>query len=71
MNLGNTCYFNAVFNFLLPVHELWESIEKVTMRDDIDKTSDHYIFVKQLLDMRNQLPVTLKRYVPLTQVGVA
>ncbi|CDR97299.1 ubiquitin carboxyl-terminal hydrolase family protein, putative [Babesia bigemina] len=68
MNLGNTCYFNAVFQFLQPVTELWEGIELLEAKDAIDTKSDRYQLTKSLLDMRRNLPSTLTRYVPLQQM---
>ncbi|GBE58676.1 ubiquitin carboxyl-terminal hydrolase [Babesia ovata] len=68
MNLGNTCYFSAVFQFLQPVTELWEGIELLEAKDAIDNKSDRYQLTKSLLDMRRTLPSTLTRFVPLQQM---
>lgn len=68
MNLGNTCYFNAVFQFLRPVKELWDAIGEMEEKEDVNKTTENYYFIKMLLDMRNQLPTMLNRYMPLPQI---
>ncbi|GIX61247.1 ubiquitin carboxyl-terminal hydrolase [Babesia caballi] len=68
MNLGNTCYFNAVFQFLQPVAELWKDIELLPPAKVAESASQHYQLAKSLLDMRTHLPMTSSRYVPLAQV---
>ncbi|GFE53457.1 ubiquitin carboxyl-terminal hydrolase [Babesia ovis] len=68
MNLGNTCYFNAVFQFLLPVRALWESIDLLSAKDAVESDQDQYKFALSLVEMHHQLPNTVSRYVPLSQI---
>uniref|UniRef100_A0A3B0N0H1 Ubiquitin carboxyl-terminal hydrolase n=1 Tax=Theileria annulata TaxID=5874 RepID=A0A3B0N0H1_THEAN len=65
MNLGNTCYFNSVVQFLFPVTELWNSVSKCL--EGKANTPD-VNFAKSLLDMKKQLNHTLERFVPLVQI---
>ncbi|EDO08423.1 Ubiquitin carboxyl-terminal hydrolase family protein [Babesia bovis T2Bo] len=68
MNLGNTCYFNSVFQFLLPVSELWESVDLLRAKDATDSDQDQYKLALSLAEMRHQLPKSISKYVPLAQV---
>ncbi|ORM39947.1 Ubiquitin carboxyl-terminal hydrolase 7 [Babesia sp. Xinjiang] len=68
VNLGNTCYFNAVFQFLLPVRDLWDSIDLLSARETVDSKQDQYKFARSLVEMRHNLPNTLSRYIPMAQI---
>ena len=48
-NLGNTCFVNSCIQILFHTYELWEYFEKV------ESTTDEYILIKELYELKNIL----------------
>ncbi|AFZ81609.1 ubiquitin family protein [Theileria equi strain WA] len=68
VNLGNTCYFNSIIQFLVPVTEFWDGISKSNTQDS--RPSNPSLLARSLLDMKNRLPNTLDPFVPLLQIPI-
>ncbi|KAK2196397.1 bifunctional Ubiquitin carboxyl-terminal hydrolase 14-like/Ubiquitin-like domain/Ubiquitin specific protease [Babesia duncani] len=68
MNMGNTCYFNAVVQFLIPVIELWDGLQSTMGTTEHLGSNEEISLVKSLVEMKQNLPRALERFVPLAQL---